>query len=97
MRELRELSMGTRQKISGLLVMIASICAFFAWGLYFEVFGHPIVANFKTVGFFTWVIFGVFGIGLALGGSQSGLRYVAAALALLAFAFLIGIARGAYG
>lgn len=85
-----------RQKTIGALIIGASIALFFAWGMAFRLFGHAIHLNLPTVGFFAWLLIGMFGLGFAYAGPRGGARVALRFAVMAAIALGVGILRGAY-
>jgi hypothetical protein len=87
------------RKLLGVAIMLASIALLFWWGFQFGVFGNKPDLLRRPVaygGFMGWMVVGMFGFGLGVQGPRSGLKLAAGTLGVLALAFLIGLARGAY-
>jgi hypothetical protein len=85
-----------RQKIIGLAIMLGSIALFFWWGVHFRVFGMKITFSAAQIGFFVWLLLGMFGVGYAVGGWKSGLKVAGGFGLAVCVAVGIGFARGVY-
>jgi hypothetical protein len=83
----------------GVTITAISIATFFWWGVHFEVFGNPIDLVKRpvgTIGFFAWMLAGIFGSGYAAGGIRAGLLAAGTTMLLLGTAVVIGVLSGNY-
>jgi hypothetical protein len=87
----------SHERLAGVVVMLAAIPLFFAWGVYFKLFGHPIHWTWQTFGFFGWIAVGIAALGYVRSGVIGGLRYGGVVVSLFSGAFLLGLALGHYG
>jgi hypothetical protein len=85
-----------RQLNIAVAIMLFSLCMVFVWGSYFGIFGTPIRANFKYLGFAFWIVLGIFGLGYATGGFRTGLSYAGKFTLLLLGAVTVGVLTGRY-
>jgi hypothetical protein len=76
--------------------MIGSIGAFFWWGVHFELFGRRIQLDWRELGHFGCMGVGIFGLGLAVDGVKTGLKYLGGFALLAGVATLIGVLQGNY-
>jgi hypothetical protein len=83
-------------RLGGVVVMLAAIPLFFAWGVFFNLFGHPIHWTWQTVGFFGWIALGIAALGYVRSGVAGGLRYCGVFVSVAGGAALLGLALGHY-
>jgi hypothetical protein len=80
--------------------LVGPLLGFFIWGSVFHLFGRPIDLRAHPVtelGFFGWLILPFFTVGYAARGLKGGFVVAGVVVALFCAAYLVGLARGAYG
>ena len=86
----------TKQNWVGAGIMLLAVSAFFAYGWWFELWGHEIQFRWVYLGWLFCILLMPFGTGYMTGGLKNGIKSAASFGALLLAALLCGILLGNY-